>query len=118
MGSNPPTARIQSFDDGNCSSYISFYTKEPGDIKNSLKEVLRINNDGNICILGNIIINRVLGSNTTILPTPIPIPLDFYCKTIDLMKMAIDLESCQKAISKLENEVDNLKKEVAILKNR
>lgn len=113
VGSNPPTARIQSFGDGNFSSYISFYTKQPGKIGNQLNEILRINNNGDLCISGNIIVNKVLGSKV-----PTMLPAAALLKTIDLWKMLDDLSSCQQTISKLENEVDNLKKEVAILKNR
>ncbi|MBW4631784.1 MAG: hypothetical protein KME30_07730 [Iphinoe sp. HA4291-MV1] len=47
---NPSTARIQSIDDGNFSSHIAVYTKEPEHRENPLKERLRIQSNGNVGI--------------------------------------------------------------------
>jgi hypothetical protein len=46
----PPTARIQSVDDGNFSSALTFSTKRPGNTANELVEALRIASDGAISI--------------------------------------------------------------------
>ena len=46
----PPTARIQSVDDGEYSSHLTFHTKEPGAANHPLAERLRINSDGNVGI--------------------------------------------------------------------
>jgi hypothetical protein len=47
---NPPTARLQSLDDGAASSHFTFLTKKPGDEANDLIERLRISSDGNVGI--------------------------------------------------------------------
>jgi len=45
-GSNPPSARIQSVDDGNFSSHFVVLIKTPGANANGLVERLRLNSDG------------------------------------------------------------------------
>ncbi|HWS90125.1 MAG TPA: tail fiber domain-containing protein [Pyrinomonadaceae bacterium] len=47
---NPPTARLQSLDDGNYSSHFSFLTKASGAAANALVERLRITSGGNVGI--------------------------------------------------------------------
>jgi hypothetical protein len=49
-GANPPSARLQSLDDGNFSSHLAFLTKVPGAAANSLAERLRITSSGNVGI--------------------------------------------------------------------
>jgi len=46
--SNPPTARIQSYDDGNFSSNLTFQTKLPGAESNGLVEQVRISDYGTL----------------------------------------------------------------------
>jgi Chaperone of endosialidase len=46
--SNPPTARIQSLDDGNSSSHLTFSTKSPGFGGNALVEQVRISDYGSL----------------------------------------------------------------------
>jgi hypothetical protein len=50
VGSHPPTARVRSLDDGNSSSHLGFYTKDPGAPANPLQERLRIQSNGNVGI--------------------------------------------------------------------
>jgi len=45
---NPPTARIQSLDDGAFSSHLSFSSKQPGAATNQLVERMRIGSDGSV----------------------------------------------------------------------
>ena len=47
---NPPTARIQSLDDGNYSSNLTFSTKTPGAVNNSLVEQARITDFGSFVV--------------------------------------------------------------------
>ncbi|MEB3180863.1 MAG: hypothetical protein VKL59_17805 [Nostocaceae cyanobacterium] len=54
VGTNAPTARIQSLDDGNYSSHIAFYTKQSGANTNQLQERLRINSGGNLEVQGDV----------------------------------------------------------------
>ena len=46
VGSNPPTARIQSLDDGNFSSHLAFSTKNGGAAANPLVERMRLSSTG------------------------------------------------------------------------
>jgi hypothetical protein len=48
--SNPPTARIQSIDDGNFSSNLTFSTKAPGGVGNSLVEQVRVSDYGSLIV--------------------------------------------------------------------
>ena len=50
-GANPPTARIQSVDDGNFSSHILFLTKTPGASGNALVERVTVTSTGTLKIL-------------------------------------------------------------------
>jgi len=54
VGTNDPTARIRSLDDGNFSSHIAFYSKEPGAANKSLQERLRIQSNGTVKFTGEI----------------------------------------------------------------
>ena len=45
-GTNDPSLRIQSHDDGNASSHLTFSTKQPGPQTNRLVERLRLTSDG------------------------------------------------------------------------
>jgi hypothetical protein len=47
---NSPTVRIQSIDDGNSSSSLVFYTKNPGAATNSLTEQVRIADYGSLIV--------------------------------------------------------------------
>jgi sorbitol-specific phosphotransferase system component IIA len=50
VNDNPPTARIQSLDDGNYSSHLSIQTKDPGGPEHLLVERLRVDSHGNVGI--------------------------------------------------------------------
>jgi hypothetical protein len=45
-GTNDPSLRIQSLDDGNASSHLTFSTKQSGVVTNKLVERLRLTSDG------------------------------------------------------------------------
>ncbi|HKM48439.1 MAG TPA: DNRLRE domain-containing protein [Terriglobales bacterium] len=47
---NPPTARIQSIDDGSDSSSLTFQTKTPGSVSNGLVEQVRISDYGSLIV--------------------------------------------------------------------
>jgi hypothetical protein len=50
VGANEATARVRSLDDGDYSSHLAFYSKEPGAVGKRLQERLRISSNGNVGI--------------------------------------------------------------------
>jgi hypothetical protein len=63
-GSNTPTVRIQSIDDGISSSSLVFYTKNPGSASNPLTEQMRLSDYGSLIVDSSSLNSLAFGSGS------------------------------------------------------